>query len=137
MGFARNGAQRLLVYEMLPGGDVSNRLASGPTLSWKRRLTILLDAACGVSHLHNAKPKVFHRDIKTANILLDRNGTAKIADFGLACLMQAGPSSSQSYKVQQTAGTIGYADPLYIKRAVSQSVCQLVLLLHDPTASGK
>ncbi|CAE7552983.1 CCR3 [Symbiodinium sp. CCMP2592] len=43
---------------------------------------VALDAACGLSHLHYASPKVFHRDIKSPNILLDRNGTAKMADFG-------------------------------------------------------
>jgi serine/threonine protein kinase len=117
MGFAVNGTQRLLVYEYLAGGDVSRRLQKcardGSPFTYMQRLSVALDAACGLSHLHNANPKVFHRDIKTANILLDRNGGAKMADFGLACL-----SRSSEHKVKQASGTIGYACPYYIQRGV-------------------
>lgn len=117
MGFAVNGAQRLLVYEYLAGGDVSRRLQKcardNAPFTFLQRLSVALDAACGLSHLHNANPKVFHRDIKTANILLDRNGGAKMADFGLACL-----SRSSEHKVKQASGTIGYACPYYIQRGV-------------------
>jgi serine/threonine protein kinase len=117
MGFAVNGTQRLLVYEYLSGGDVSRRLQKcardNSPFTFSQRLSVALDAACGLSHLHNANPKVFHRDIKTANILLDRNGGAKMADFGLACL-----SRSSEHKVKQASGTIGYACPYYIQRGV-------------------
>ncbi len=117
MGFACNGSQRLLVYEYLAGGDVSRRLQKcardSHPFSHQQRLSCALDAACGLSHLHNSSPKVFHRDIKTANILLDRNGGAKMADFGLACL-----SRSTEHKVKQASGTIGYACPYYIQRGV-------------------
>jgi len=117
MGFAVNGTQRLLVYEYLSGGDVSRRLQKcardNIPFTFAQRLSVALDAACGLSHLHNANPKVFHRDIKTANILLDRNGGAKMADFGLACL-----SRSSEHKVKQASGTIGYACPYYIQRGV-------------------
>lgn len=117
MGFACNGTQRLLVYEYLSGGDVSRRLQKcardGLPFSYQQRLSVALDAACGLSHLHNSSPKVFHRDIKTANILLDRNGGAKMADFGLACL-----SRTTEHKVKQASGTIGYACPYYIQRGV-------------------
>eukprot|EP00440_Ansanella_granifera_P009208 gb/GFBE01009975.1/.p1 GENE.gb/GFBE01009975.1/~~gb/GFBE01009975.1/.p1 ORF type:complete len:281 (+),score=42.23 gb/GFBE01009975.1/:1-843(+) len=83
MGFARNGAKRLLVYEMLSGGDVHRRLQKSchqdVAFPWQERVSIALDAACGLSHLHHSSPKVFHRDIKSPNILLDKNGTAKMA----------------------------------------------------------
>ena len=117
MGFAVNGTQRLLVYECLSGGDVARRLQrcarEGLPFTFQQRLSVALDAACGLSHLHNASPKVYHRDIKAANILLDRNGGAKMADFGLACL-----SRSSEHKVKQASGTIGYACPYYIQRGV-------------------
>ncbi|KAF4741562.1 hypothetical protein FOZ63_030525, partial [Perkinsus olseni] len=119
MGFARNGHERCLVYELLSGGDVSGRLqpSSGPpSFNWYQRLSVALDAALGLSHLHNATPRVFHRDIKTQNILLDRNGSAKVADFGLACLAEH--RSLGHFKVQQCSGTIGYADPAYINTSV-------------------
>lgn len=117
MGFARHGTQRSLVYEMLAGGDVHKRLHRSCVESfpfpWKERVSIALDAACGLSHLHHSSPKVFHRDIKTPNILLDKNGTAKMADFGLACL-----SHASAHRVKQASGTVGYACPLYVQRGV-------------------
>ena len=115
MGFARCGTRRFLIYELLAGGDVFRRLQNCDSLPflWQHRLSIALDAACGLSHLHNSSPKVFHRDIKSANILIDRNGTAKMADFGLACL-----SKSPTARVRQASGTVGYACPYYIQRGV-------------------
>lgn len=83
-------------------------------LFFQPRISILLDAALGLSHLHCAEPKVFHRDIKSQNILLDKNGAAKMADFGLALLA----SAEGRTKVEHTSGTIGYADPLYINSSI-------------------
>ncbi|CAE7604536.1 unnamed protein product, partial [Symbiodinium sp. CCMP2456] len=117
MGFARHGAKRLLVYELLSGGDVHRRLQRSChediPFPWRERVGVALDAACGLSHLHYASPKVFHRDIKSPNILLDRNGTAKMADFGLACL-----SHTAAHRVSRASGTVGYACPLYVRRGV-------------------
>lgn len=114
MGLSRNGRDRYLIYELLPGGDLCSRLQKDTNFDWKKRMTACLDAALGLSHLHNASPKVFHRDIKTQNILLDRNGTAKMADFGLAVLVQP----KAGVRVEQCSGTLGYADPLYISSSV-------------------
>ncbi|CEM37162.1 unnamed protein product [Vitrella brassicaformis CCMP3155] len=117
MGFARakQGPYRYLVYEFMKGGDVGTRLQKGTKpLLWYQRIEIAVDACEGLHHLHNSHPKVYHRDIKTANILLDKNDGAKMADFGLAKISHGG----EDCRVQQTAGTVGYADPLYIKRAV-------------------
>jgi len=117
MGFARCGPKRFLVYELMCGGDVHMRLRKSCTenvpFSWRQRVSAAFDAACGLSHLHNSTPKAFHRDIKTSNILLDRNGTAKMADFGLACL-----SDTSARKVGVAAGTLGYACPHYVQRAI-------------------
>ena len=88
------------MYELLGGGDVYKRLqkscVEGVPYTWRQRVSTAFDAACGLSHLHHASPKVFHRDIKSPNILLDRNGTAKMADFGLACC-----SHTTEHRVQQ------------------------------------
>lgn len=117
MGFARHGTQRLLVYENLAGGDLHKRIQrscqESLPLLWHERVSIALDSACGLSHLHHSKPKVYHRDIKTPNILLDKNGTAKMADFGLACL-----SNANAHRVKQASGTVGYACPLYVQKGI-------------------
>jgi len=114
MGFSRNGSQRLLVYEMLSGGDVHHRLqkclCENVPFTWKERLSVALDAARGLCYMHSSTPRAFHRDIKAPNILLDRKGTAKMADFGLACT-----SKAETFKVKQASGTIGYACPYYIQ----------------------
>lgn len=61
MGFARNGPERLLVYEMLAGGDVHRRLQRSSqerlAFPWQGRASAALDAACGLSHLHHSSPK--------------------------------------------------------------------------------
>jgi len=142
MGFGRCASKRFLVYEFLGGGDVFRRLQKcsleGLCFSWDQRLSVAFDAACGLSHLHNSSPKVFHRDIKSANILLDRHGNAKMADFGLACL-----SHFPSQRVVETMGTIGYVDPLYVQSGVitegsevySFGMVLLELLIAKPPAS--
>eukprot|EP00930_Biecheleria_cincta_P044809 TRINITY_DN30861_c0_g2_i1.p1 TRINITY_DN30861_c0_g2~~TRINITY_DN30861_c0_g2_i1.p1 ORF type:complete len:1108 (+),score=185.60 TRINITY_DN30861_c0_g2_i1:29-3352(+) len=110
--------RRFLVYELLDGGDVAHRLqkcrvANGMPFTWMDRLWVSLDAACGLSHMHNSTPKAFHRDIKSANILLDRSGTAKMADFGLSGI--AKNKNKLNMTCEQISGTPGYACPHYIK----------------------
>lgn len=119
MGFSRHAETggRSLIYEYMSGGDVSRRLRrcrrKNEPFEWFQRLSVAFDAACGLSYLHNTTPRAFHRDIKCPNILLDKNGTAKMADFGLSCV-----SASSQYKVQQASGTVGYACPEYIRTGI-------------------
>lgn len=117
IGWGKNNLQRYLVYELLAGGDSFQRLQkcknprNNKPFYWYERLSIILDAATGLSHMHNSKPKAFHRDIKSANILIDRHGTAKMADFGLSC--SSGQGGALHVTVRTISGTPGYACPLY------------------------
>lgn len=126
MGFARHAETgwRSLIYEFLSGGDAAKRIArsrhSMEPFSARARVSTALDAACGLSHLHNMTPRAFHRDIKSQNILLDKNGTAKMADFGLACL-----SSASKHKVLRVGGTVGYACPEYLRSGVITEGCEV------------
>eukprot|EP00933_Yihiella_yeosuensis_P009150 TRINITY_DN11495_c0_g1_i1.p1 TRINITY_DN11495_c0_g1~~TRINITY_DN11495_c0_g1_i1.p1 ORF type:complete len:643 (-),score=102.71 TRINITY_DN11495_c0_g1_i1:145-2073(-) len=116
MGFARHKKQRFLVYELLDS-DVYKRIQQcsdgRKAFYWSERINVAYDAACGLSHLHLQNPKVFHRDIKTPNILLTRSGTAKVADFGLACLTQ-----DKAHWVGNVCGTVGYICPRYAQTKV-------------------
>ncbi|KAK1324128.1 Serine/threonine-protein kinase-like protein CCR4 [Acorus calamus] len=88
-GYCSEGAERILVYEFVANGSLYDHLfhgnQPGPIESWAIRLRIALDAARGIEYLHTyAVPPIVHRDIKSSNILLDSDWTAKVADFGLS-----------------------------------------------------
>ncbi|KAJ0988723.1 hypothetical protein J5N97_007079 [Dioscorea zingiberensis] len=105
----------VLVYEFIDNGDLSQHLRrSGRTpLSWPARVQIALDSARGLEYIHeHTVPVCIHRDIKSANILIDKNFRAKVADFGLARLTDVGHSSVQTRKA---AGTMGYMPPEYVR----------------------
>ncbi|XP_043708933.1 putative serine/threonine-protein kinase-like protein CCR3 [Telopea speciosissima] len=120
VGFCEEKDEKLLVYDYMKNGALYDHLHSKNNVeksssvlnSWKMRIKILLDAARGIEYLHNyAVPPIIHRDIKSSNILLDENWTARVSDFGLSLM---GPQSpGEEYLSMKAAGTVGYMDPEY------------------------
>jgi serine/threonine protein kinase len=113
VGFCFEKGERMLVYEFIPNGTLSEALygMKGVQLDWSRRLNIALDSARGLAYLHDhANPPIIHRDVKSTNILLDEKMTAKVADFGLSLLVS---DSEEGELCTNVKGTLGYLDPEY------------------------
>ncbi|XP_028792478.1 calcium/calmodulin-regulated receptor-like kinase 2 [Neltuma alba] len=110
LGYCVDKGQRILIYEFMGNGSLE-RLIHGEekVLSWDERLQISADISHGIEYLHEgAVPPVIHRDLKSANILLDHSMRAKVADFGL--------SKEEIFdgRTSGLKGTHGYMDPSYI-----------------------
>ena len=89
LGCCIEKGEQILVYEFMPNGTLSQHLQRerGKGLPWTTRLNIATETAHASAHLHSAiTPPIFHRDIKSSNILLDDNFNSKVADFGLSRL---------------------------------------------------
>ncbi|CAM8887993.1 unnamed protein product [Rhodiola kirilowii] len=118
IGYCSDRNHKLLVYEFMANGGLQEHLypISGSNavyskLDWDTRLRIALDAAKGLEYLHEQlSPPVIHRDFKSSNILLDKNFSAKVSDFGLAKL---GSEKAGGHVSTRVLGTQGYVAPEY------------------------
>ncbi|CAL9127579.1 unnamed protein product [Musa acuminata var. zebrina] len=119
-GFCMTPTERLLVYPYMVNGSVASclreRPPSQPPLDWLTRRRIALGAARGLSYLHDhCDPKIIHRDVKAANILLDEEFEAVVGDFGLAKLMDY----KDTHVTTAVRGTIGHIAPEYLSTGKS------------------
>ncbi|KAK7402114.1 hypothetical protein VNO78_14127 [Psophocarpus tetragonolobus] len=108
--------QRLLVFEYMTNGNLRDRLDGvfGKKMDWSTRVTIAIGAARGLEYLHEAAaPRILHRDVKSTNILLDKNWHAKITDLGMAKNLRADDHPSCSDSPARMHGTFGYFAPEY------------------------
>ncbi|KAH7434357.1 hypothetical protein KP509_06G014200 [Ceratopteris richardii] len=118
IGFCDDENEQMLVYEYMENGTLRDQLnsSSKKPLDFATRIQIALGSAKGILYLHTeANPPIYHRDIKSSNILLDSKIMAKVADFGLSRLAPVAEVEGNTAGHVSTVvkGTPGYLDPEY------------------------
>ncbi len=105
----------MLVYEYVSNGNLSDHLQGEKSsehghLTWLKRMQIAIETAEAITYLHSeANPPIYHRDVKSTNILLDNNYGVKVSDFGISKLIPLGATHVSTV----AQGTPGYWDPEY------------------------
>ncbi|KAK1414041.1 hypothetical protein QVD17_29779 [Tagetes erecta] len=116
IGYCATPVERLLVYPFMSNGSVASRLKGKPSLDWNSRKRIAIGAARGLLYLHEqCDPKIIHRDVKAANVLLDEFNEAVVGDFGLAKLLD----HTDSHVTTEVRGTVGHIAPEYLSTGQS------------------
>ncbi|XP_047324961.1 probable LRR receptor-like serine/threonine-protein kinase At5g10290 [Impatiens glandulifera] len=120
IGFCTTPTERLLVYPFMQNLSVASCLRElkpgDPVLDWATRKRIALGTARGLEYLHeHCNPKIIHRDVKAANVLLDEDFEAVVGDFGLAKLVDVRKTNVTT----QVRGTMGHIAPEYLSTGKS------------------
>lgn len=105
----------ILVYEFIPNRNLFDHLHNPSEdfpMSWEVRLCIACEVADALSYLHSAVSiPIYHRDVKSTNILLDEKHRAKVSDFGISRSV----AIDDTHLTTIVQGTIGYVDPEYLQ----------------------
>ncbi|VAI55504.1 unnamed protein product [Triticum turgidum subsp. durum] len=114
-GYCIQGNSRLLIYSYMENGSLDDWLHNrdddiSACFDWPIRLKIAQGASLGLSYIHEVcNPQIVHRDIKSSNILLDKEFKPYVADFGLTRLIL----SNKTHVTTELVGTMGYIPPEY------------------------
>ncbi|XP_009769085.1 putative serine/threonine-protein kinase SIS8 isoform X2 [Nicotiana tabacum] len=121
MGAVTRPPNLSIITEFLHRGSLYRLIhRSNNQLDERRRLRMALDAARGMNYLHNCTPMVVHRDLKSPNLLVDKNWVVKVCDFGLSRMKQSTFLSSRS-----TAGTAEWMAPEVLRNEPSDEKCDV------------
>eukprot|EP01119_Soliformovum_irregulare_P020351 TRINITY_DN6570_c0_g1_i2.p1 TRINITY_DN6570_c0_g1~~TRINITY_DN6570_c0_g1_i2.p1 ORF type:complete len:1355 (+),score=350.46 TRINITY_DN6570_c0_g1_i2:292-4065(+) len=110
MGTVEINKDLFIVTELMANGSLKDLLAKTGKLPWWVIPKMALDIAQGMSYLHNHRPAIIHRDLKSANVLVDKAYNLKIGDFGLAKFFP------KEYKISKAmCSTIVWCSPEVLK----------------------
>ncbi len=101
-----SGTPCMVITELCENGDLFDYIRNVPAPTFVKVLRLMINIAEGLEYLHERKPKVIHRDCKSTNILINRRGVAKVADFGLARV-----KSTTRSVIRSLVGTVNWQAP--------------------------
>nr|APU94880.1 leucine-rich repeat receptor-like protein kinase [Pohlia nutans] len=111
---SKGGSECFLVYAFVPDGSLEHRLhgQTDAVLDWSTRVKIIRGIAKGLAHLHEGLPEpltMVHRNLWAGNVLLDKQGNALVADYGLSDIV----AEEVMYATHKTLAALGYLAPEY------------------------